>query len=196
MTWWLRTRRVPLLAAVVLAEMALVALVGGERIPVPSLAAAATVPIVAAVFLPLLVNSALQFGFEGRDWRAERSALRRVALFDVGLALALALALGAGGVLAHSLGAELALEGARNAVGYVGLGLLVAAAAGARAGSVAPAAYVVLVAAFGSGRTLATRPWNWPVHDADSVTAAGIALALLVGGAAASLRPVSRDTSA
>lgn len=187
MTWWLRSRRAPLLALLVLVEAVLVAAAGSARIPVPSLAAAGTVPIVAAVFLPLLVNSGVQYSLEGRDRWMELSAVRRVELLDAALVACVVLLVAALGWAAHAAGAEVALEGARNAVAYVGLGLVAAWIAGPRAGSTVPVAYVLLVAVFASGSTVETDAWSWPVHGARSSVAAAIALGLLATGAAALL---------
>lgn len=189
MRWWLRSRRIGLLTAAALVQTALLAVAGDERVPVPSLLRAATVPVAAAVFIPLLAVGAFQLGLEGRDRRLERVSVQQIPRLDAGLALAFCGALLLLGLTANLAGANLALAGARNAAGYLGLGLVAGWIAGERVGVIVPAAYVVLVGLFASGTPTERRPWEWPLLPEGSAVATGAACLLLAAGVAALLAP-------
>lgn len=186
MIWWLRSRRVGLVAAVSAATMALVAVVGDVVIPMPSLLRAATVPTLAAVFLPLLVGAAVQHTRQEHDVSLERTGVRHVARLDAALYAAVAAGMLILAVLGHVMGAATAAAGARNAIGYLGLGLIAARVA-PQAGAVAPALYVFILALFSTGSGGDRVPWQWPLHDGGSTIGAAAALVLFAGGVAAVL---------
>lgn len=187
MIWFLKTRRVGVLGAVVLVEIALLVVVGSARVPVPSLLQSSTVPVAFAVFLPLLISSAVQYAFEAREPYIERPSVRTIGYFDAGLCLSVSLSLVAFGVFAQFAGADLVLAGTRNGVGYTGLGLLTSRFAGSRAGSFIPAAYAVSLGMFGTSRAGAIQPWQWPLLGSGSAAAALAACVLLAGGLAATI---------
>jgi hypothetical protein len=188
-SWWRASRRAVALAVAVLAELALVAALEGELVPVPSLLQGSVTKVPAVVFLPLVVTMVAMLCLEGPDRAVESTSVRPVRAFDAALLLAVVIVLAAGGGAAHAAGADLALEGARNAVGYLGLGLIAAAYLDPRWGSLLPTAYVVLLVTFAPRDPTESAVLLWPLQDAGSVAAASVAAGAFVAGLLAISRP-------
>jgi hypothetical protein len=111
-----------------------------------------------------------------------------VRCLDAALVTATLVMLCAGCVVARLVGSDLALEAARNSVGYAGLGLIAASVGGPRAGAIAPAVYVVLLAASSSDRSGLSTLWEWPAQGRSSGTAAAAAMLLCCTGLALTTR--------
>lgn len=176
------SRRAVALAVAVLAELALVAALESELVPVPSLLQGSVTKVPAVVFLPLLVTMFAMLCLEGPDRAVESTSVRPVRAFDAALLIAAALTLVAGAGVEQAAGADLALEGARNAVGYLGLALLAAAYFGPRAGSLVPTAYVVVLVSFAPRDPSTSTVLLWPLQGAASVTASLVAAGAFVLG--------------
>lgn len=177
MTWWLRSRRGPALLFAIVAQLALTWILGETLVPSPSLAEGAITRLPAIVFLPLVVASTIYFSLEASGGAIEVAGVRRTAVMDAALVASALATLVVGGVVIDALGGAFTGEAARNTAGYVGLGLIAAKLLGSRAGSVAPAAYVVLVASTSSRTSGLSRLWSWPADNpltARSVIVAGI----------------------
>ena len=185
MSWWLRSRHAPLLAMGVLAELALVVLLGGMLVPAPGLVQGSIGSVPATVLVPLVLNSVVQLCLEGPDRRLERTAVRHSTLMDVCVVGAAAVSLLAGAAALSLLGTADALETARNTLGYLGLGLVVMPLWGARAGALLPAAYVVLLVNFADGGTPGVL--EWPIAASSSAGSWVSAAALYGAGVAALL---------
>jgi hypothetical protein len=183
--WWLRSRRAGALGAAIVVQLLLVLMLGGELLPTPGLLQERSARVPATVFIPLLLNSAVHFSLEGADPRLERTGVRRAWLLDLALVVIACLVVSSVSAALGVVGSDHSLAAARNAVAYIGLGLVLSALTDTRVGAGAPAVLVLVLALFspeaGDGET----PWNWPLADGESVRAAAWAIGLCAAGMAA-----------
>jgi hypothetical protein len=184
LSWWLRSRRAGALGAAIVVQLLLVLALGGELLPTPGLLQDRSAKVPATVFIPLLLNSAVQFSLQGADPPLERTGVRRAWLLDITLVvIACAMVLAASAALGAA-GSEHSLAAARNALAYLGLGLMLSALTDVRVGAAVPAVLVLVLALFSSEAGAGGTPWNWPLADGESVPAAAWAIGLCVLGMA------------
>ena len=188
MIWWARIRRTRALVAVVLGVVALTVVAGTVDLPLPSLLGSAA-PVPLGMFPPLAVAILLVAGLLNGDEQAESTSARPIAVLDAGLALAACAAVTLLSVPWFLVEADrVLLACARNTCGYVGLALLVRATGRNEAAALFPVVAALLASLFGRS-TGSIAWWAWPVAAGDDPLAAGLALATLVLGLAAALRP-------
>jgi hypothetical protein len=178
LTWWLRSRRPTVIAAALGAQTIAVALLSGALVPVPSLVEGAVADLPAIVLVPLVLNSAVQYSLGGGAAALESTAVRYVARLDAALVLVTSGALVAISMLMDLAGVDEALEALRNAIGYLGIGLLAGRLVNARTGSLVPALYVFLIAIFNSDTRADVPVWKWPLAELGNNEALGCAIAL------------------
>ena len=196
MIWWVKSRRLKLLGVAVGINALLIAVLGGAVVPTIGLRLSSA-SIAGVAIIPILVNCTIQLIREKVDWQLERSAVRNIRLLDLELLGLLVLTIVACAAVARAAGDHLAAEGARNAVGYLGLGLVVSRLAGGRVGAVAPAFYIFLLALFATPTSAQRSVLSWPLHSGDSHQALTAALLLFIGGltavAAGASKPVTAE---
>ena len=138
---------------------------------------AVLIPVVGAAAVGVTVRSAVA------DLEAVTS--RSLPLLRA-VPLTAALLVGLASTVLGSLGLTGQLTGpaaVRNFVGFVGLGLICAAAVGSNLSWLLPVALAIASASVGASAGV-PRAWAWPIHDDGDPLAAGIAVGLLVVGLA------------
>jgi len=186
MTWWLHTRRLPLLAIVTAGFWTVALVLGNSSLPLPQLggATSANVPII--LFAPLAPAIALATCY-GASAPLETTAVRRVAVLDILLAVTVVVttavitapvAIGwVSGVNAFT--ADVAV---RNVACYIGLALIGRTALGNNASTVVPTILAVVVSIFGYGPEQVAHWWAWPGASAtDALSWVGSVGLLAVG---------------
>ncbi|WP_405459999.1 hypothetical protein OG786_21995 [Streptomyces sp. NBC_00101] len=186
MNWWHRAHLTRLTAAVLIAAMLLVPLLGGSRLPLPSLLTGTHAGVPVALVLPavpaVLTLHALHRVPQVYDSTAVRPVARyQAAMLTAAALLATLIGLGA----ACAADSPVPLAAARNLLGYLGTGLVAHRLAGPRYAPPAVALVPVLCALVGLGPGGRPLPWTWPLHEAASPVAAAAALLLLAAGIAA-----------
>jgi hypothetical protein len=189
MSWWLRSRRVDALAVALVLQLACLVVLGGSVIAAPSLLPGPAARVPAAILPPLILASVVQHMLEFAGGHVERVAVRRVGAIDGALVLACLALVGLVGIAAAALGAPLASEATRNAIGLVGLGLIAGRVAGPHSGAIAPTAYVIALALLNTSRPHLAELWQWPLQDGGSVVAVVAAAGLAVAGLLAAAVP-------
>ncbi|MEU4151632.1 hypothetical protein [Streptomyces sp. NPDC026659] len=193
---WLRTRRIPVLAAALAACAALTAAAGDTLVDLPSLGSDAARPLV--LFAPLLVCMGLAFSLSSRLPAAEASGSRPVTRFDQALVLAaVLLSVVVAYAVAVLLDAPTANTVGRNTAFLVGLMLCTRRAAGHQVAAIAPIAWVITMMLIGNtGGNGQPHPWTVILMPPDHVPAALAATAMLaLGTVAAPAAPLLRDAT-
>ncbi|MFE3516084.1 hypothetical protein [Streptomyces sp. NPDC059166] len=197
MRMWLKTRRVPVLAATLVAYAALTAAAGDSLVDLPSLGSETARPLV--LFAPLLACMGLTLSLSSRLPSAEASGSRPVARYDQALVLATVLAAIAVAYAVTVLAdAPLANTAGRNTAFLVGLMLCVRRVAGHEVAALAPVAWVITMMlvgdAGGGGRP---HPWSVVLLSPDHLPAAlTAAVALALGTATNPAPPLLRGAEA
>ncbi|MYQ45371.1 hypothetical protein GTW40_09905 [Streptomyces sp. SID4985] len=193
---WLRTRRIPVLAAALAACAALTAAAGDTLVDLPSLGSGAARPLV--LFAPLLVCVGLAFSLSSRLPAAEASGSRPVTRFDQALVLAAVLVtVVVAYAVAVLLDAPTANTVGRNTAFLVGLMLCARRVAGHQVAAIAPIAWVITMMLIGNtGGNGQPHPWTVILMPPDHVSAALTAAAMLaLGTVAAPAAPLLRDAT-
>ncbi|MFB7576446.1 hypothetical protein ACIQFZ_34755 [Streptomyces sp. NPDC093064] len=196
MRMWLRTRRIPVLAAALAAYAALTAAAGDTLVNLPSLGSDAARPLV--LFAPLLACMGLALSLSSRLPAAEASGSRPVSRFDQALVLATVLTTVA---VAHTvtvlLDAQTANTAGRNTAFLVGLTLCARRIAGHQVAAITPIAWVITMMLIGnSGGNGQAHPWTVILMPPDHTPAALTATVMLaLGIASAPAAPMLRDAS-
>ncbi|WP_146057003.1 MULTISPECIES: hypothetical protein [unclassified Streptomyces] len=188
MIWWLRTRRLPVLALALGGYWLLVLPFGHAALPVPQLGGATSADVPLLLFAPLLPVVALIVCCGGAT-ASETAAVRRVGAFDALLAVALpaATAVAVAGVAGvaggwFDGGDPAPWQAVRNLGCCLGLALLGRAALGRHAATLLPTLAVLTVAVFGYGPEQAAHWWAWPAAAAtEPLSWAGSAVLLAAG---------------
>ncbi|MFX4292525.1 hypothetical protein [Streptomyces bohaiensis] len=199
MTWWSRTRRLPLLAACLVGCWLLVVPFADASLPVPQLGGATAADVPLLLFAPLLPVVALIVCCGGAPAH-EATTVRRVGARDAALAAALpaatAVVVGVAvlaGPGAGDGGGSPLWSVVRNLGAYTGLALVARAEFGHHAATLLPTLTALTVAVFGYGPEQRAHWWAWPAAEpADPLAWAGSAALLTLGLA----RTVSRDRPA
>ncbi|MFI1357488.1 hypothetical protein ACH4TV_28465 [Streptomyces sp. NPDC020898] len=189
MTWWLHTRRVPLLVIVTAGFWAVCLTLGNSSLPLPQLGGATSANVPLLLFAPLAPAIALNTCY-GTPTAVETTALRRIAALDSLLAVAVVAATAAvaapvaagwiSGVDDLTVGT---IESAvRNVACYTGLALIGRAAVGTHASTVIPTLYALIVSVMGYGPEQTAHWWAWPAaQPSDTLSWAGSSALLLTG---------------
>ncbi|MET7364065.1 hypothetical protein ABZS76_37260 [Streptomyces sp. NPDC005562] len=185
---FIRCRGLPRATGVALLVSLAATAFAGQRVAVPefrylvdfSVPVAEIVPLAHAVILATTLFSPMA----DLEHTAAQPMPRHRALYIVAL-LALALGLTALPLLAGAT-AEVYASAARNAVGYLGLGMLGAALFGSGLAWLPPLAMFGPTLLLGVDSDNSPEPWAWSLHASDSTSAAVVAAALWLTGAAAS----------
>ncbi|MFV2125279.1 hypothetical protein ACFHWS_12130 [Micromonospora sp. LOL_013] len=193
MIWWWRTRALTTVTVAYAASLAAATVIGGEVLPLPSLAGALLVPVVFALLLPLVPIVVLWHGIDRSSGDLDATAVRSVAARDLGVAAAMALMTAVAVGVASAVGWwQLGPGYLRNLIGCLGSAQIVAPFVGARLAAVVPVGAVIVSALFGTGDGGLVRWWAWPIADASSGPAFAQAVLLLVVGAAVAVWRFSR----
>ncbi|MFC8593221.1 hypothetical protein [Streptomyces atroolivaceus] len=197
MNWWHRAHATPLTAAVLIATMLLVPLLGGSALPIPSLLAGMSAGIPVALVLPAIPAALTLHALNRVPRLYDTAAVRPVARYQAGMLAAAALLATTMGLGAtYAADSSMSLAAARNFLGYLGTGLIVQYLAGHMYGPLTVALVPVLCALIGLGPGGRPFPWTWPLHEATSPLAAATSLLLLAAGiAATTLLAPQRDAS-
>ncbi|MFJ2111662.1 MULTISPECIES: hypothetical protein [unclassified Streptomyces] len=193
---WLKTRRIPVLAAALAAYAALTAAAGDTLVNLPSLGSDAARPLV--LFAPLLACTGLALSLSSRLPAAEASGSRPIARFDQALVLATVLAtVAVSYAVSVLLNAESANMAGRNTAFLAGLMLCARRIAGHQVAAIAPVAWVITMMLIGnSGSNGQPYPWTVILMPPDHIPAALAAIAMLTLGTASSpAAPMLRDAS-
>jgi hypothetical protein len=195
--WWWRTRALTMVTVAFAASLAAAMVIGGEVLPLPSLAGALLVPVVFALLLPLVPIVFVWYGIDRSGGDLDATAVRSVAARDVGVAATLvAVAAATVGVTLAAGWWQLGPGYLRNLIGCLGLAQIVAPFIGSRLAAVVPVGAVIISALFGTGYGGLVRWWAWPIADARSESAFAQALLLLLIGAAVAVWRFSRGLPA
>ncbi|MER7005312.1 hypothetical protein ABT297_20010 [Dactylosporangium sp. NPDC000555] len=185
MIWWWRTRALTAVSIAFLGSLVAAMVIGGEVLPLPSVAGSLLVPVVFAVLLPLVPIVFLWYGIDRSSGDLDATAVRAVAVRDLSVAVTMVLATAATvGVTSAAGWWDLGPGYLRNLIGCLGLTLLVAPLTGSRFAAIVPVAAVIISALFGTGPGGLVRWWAWPIADARAHSAFAEALLLLVLGVA------------
>lgn len=162
-------------------SLAAAIVIGGEVLPLPSLAGDLLVPIVFALLLPLVPIVFRRHGIDRSGGDLEATAVRMVAARDLGVAATIVLVTAIlVGVTSATGSWQLGPGYLRNLIGFFGLAQLVTPIIGTRLAALAPVGAVVVSALVGTGHGGLVRWWAWPVADTHSTLAFAEA-ALLLG---------------
>lgn len=181
MTLWPRVRGWIAILGAIVGSLVLLALPTSELTAVVSPIGA---PVPAAALIGLIVPVVVAWSCTRGDPVLERVSVRPIPTFDLVHAVA---AVGMFAVLA--LGEDLVglspagSAAARNAVGYLGMSLIVATFAGwARAG-IAPTVFILVAAIFGADSNGQASWWAWIAADGIEGWSWAIPIALVFAGA-------------
>jgi hypothetical protein len=150
----------------------------------------------AGVFLAIAVPAAIGWGCARGDDRLEATGVRAIATADLALAVGVSAAVALAVAALHQAGlADAGIAAARATLTYLGFLLLAVPFVGWRLAPVAPALFLLAVAAFGRGEDIAhPAPWAWlAAEGTDPVSWMLTAAVLLVGVAAYAAVPRRRD---
>ncbi|MFV2021275.1 hypothetical protein [Micromonospora sp. LOL_023] len=193
MNWWWRTRALTMVTVAFAASLVAAMMIGGEVLPLPSLAGALLVPVVFALLLPLVPIVFVWYGIDRSSGDLDATAVRSVATRDLGVAATMAAVTAVTvGVTSAAGWWQLGPGYLRNLIGCLGLAQIVAPLIGARLAAVVPVGAVIVSALFGTGAGGLVRWWAWPIADAHSEPAFVQALLLLLIGAAVAVWRFSR----
>ncbi|WP_025619839.1 hypothetical protein [Salinispora cortesiana] len=194
MIWWWRTRALTAVTVAFAGSLAAAMVIGGEVLPLPSLAGALRVPIVFALLLPLVPIVFLWHGLDRSSGDLEATAFRLVAARDLGAAATIVLVTAIlVGVTSATGSWQLGPGYLRNLIGCLGLAQLVTPIIGTRLAALAPVGAVTVSALFGTGRGGLVRWWAWPVADTHSTLAFAEAALLLAIGVAVTVWRFNRS---
>ncbi|MFJ4922011.1 hypothetical protein [Streptomyces sp. NPDC088725] len=196
MRLWLKTRRISVLAATLVAYAALTATAGDTLVDLPSLGSDSARPLV--LFAPLLACAGLALTLDSRLPAAESSGSRPVARLDQALVLTTVLTTVA---VAYAVTVLLDTQSAniagRNTAFLVGLMLCARRIAGHQVAAVVPVAWVITMMLIGNtGGNGQAHPWTVILMPPDHTLAALAATAMLaLGTVSAPAAPMIRDAS-
>lgn len=194
MIWWWRTRALTAVTVAFAGSLAAAIVIGGEVLPLPSLAGDLLVPIVFALLLPLVPIVFRWHGIDRSGGDLEATAVRLVAARDLGVAATIVLATAIlVGVTSATGSWQLGPGYLRNLIGFFGLAQLVTPIIGTRLAALAPVGAVVVSALFGTGHGGLVRWWAWPVADTHSTLAFAEAALLLGIGTAVTVWRFNRS---
>ncbi|MGW0858717.1 hypothetical protein [Streptomyces sp. NPDC002690] len=183
MNWWHRAHTTPLTAAILTATMLLAPLVGGSRLPIPSLLSGMSSGIPVSLVLPAIPAALTLYTLNRVPHVYYTTAVRPVNRYQAAVLTAAALlatALGLG--VAYATDSSTPLAAARNFAGYLGIGLIAQYLAGHIYAPITIALVPVLCALIGLGPGGRPFSWTWPLHGAASPIAATTSLLLLTVG--------------
>ncbi len=195
MRLYLRVRGATVIAAVVAAILALLAWPGSSLSATPSPTGAT---MMAGAFLAIAVPAAVGWGCARGDVRLEATGVRPIPSADLALAVLATAVVALVAVLLHALGlANAGLVAARASAAYLGLLLLAVPFGGWRLAPVAPALFLLAVAAFGRGEDIEhPARWAWIAAEGhDPVSWALTGVVLVVGVVAFAALPRRLDLS-
>jgi hypothetical protein len=167
---YLRVRGASVIAAAVTAVVALLAWPGSSLAATPSPTGAT---MMAGAFLAIAVPAVIGWGCARGDGRLEFTGVRGIAWADLALAVGASAAVVLVAVVLHTAGlANAGIVAARATLTYLGFLLLAVPFVGWRLAPVAPAVFLLAVAAFGRGEDiLHPARWAWIAADgADPVS--------------------------
>lgn len=185
MNWWHRAHATPFTAAILIATMLLVPLVGGASLPIPSLLTGMSAGVPVSLVLPAVPAVLTLYTLNRVPHVYETTAVRPVNRYQAATstaAILLATALGIGA--AYATDSSTPLAAARNFTGYLGIGLIVQYLTGPLYAPVTIALVPVLCALIGLGPGGRPFSWTWPLHEAASPIAATTSLLLVAAGIA------------
>jgi hypothetical protein len=178
---YLRVRGASFIAAVVAAVVALLEWPGSSLSATPSPTGAT---MMTGAFLAIAVPAVIGWGCARGDSRLEATGVRGIALADLALAVAASAVVVLVAVVLHWAGlAQGGLVAARATLTFLGFLLLVVPFFGWRLAPVAPALFLLAVAAFGRGEDIehAAR-WAWIAADGSDPVSWAISGAVLLAG--------------
>lgn len=181
MSLYFRVRGVPVLAAVVSLVVGLLAWPGSSASATPSPTGAT---MMAGAFLAIAVPAVVGWGCARGDARLEFTGVRGIAWADLALAVLATAVVALVAVLLHAAGmANAGVVAARATLTYLAFLLLAVPFVGWRLAPVAPALFLLAVAAFGRGEDIVhPARWAWIAADgADPLSWALTAAVLLAG---------------
>lgn len=191
MTWWLRSHRMPGVAAAILVATILGPLVGGTSLLFPSLSGASPfqgIPLAAVT--PLISAAAISSSVTAATRGPYPVATRPVCVGDVLISLA-TVALGAlAALLAFADPSSVAT--ARNTTGLVGLQLIAGRLAGYRFQTIVPVLFVFASALLGRTADGSVAAWAWPATTSSEIGYWIAPALLLTIGTATSMRAALR----
>jgi hypothetical protein len=181
---YLRVRGATVIAAVVAAVVALLAWPGSSLSATPSPTGAA---MMAGAFLAIAVPAAVGWGCARGDARLEFAGVRGIAWADLALAVGASAAVVLVAVVLHTAGlANAGIVAARATLTYLGFLLLAVPFVGWRLAPVAPALFLLAVAAFGRGEDIAhPARWAWIAADGTDPVSWTLTAVVLVAGVVA-----------
>ncbi|MEV7427741.1 hypothetical protein [Streptomyces sp. NPDC091212] len=191
MIWWLRLRRVLLLAVITTAFWAVALSIGDTGLPLPQLGGATSASVPLILLAPLAPAIALNTGHI-RAPLIEATAGRTIARGDTALAAAtVALTALVMSLALTNLGPEpeLAGQAVRNLALYTGMALIGRTLLGGPASTVPPVAFALATATFGYGPQQTAHWWAWPAaHPTDPLAALATLIIVAYGLRTAALQ--------
>ena len=183
MSLYLRVRGATVIAAVVAAVVALLAWPGSSLSATPSPTGAT---MMAGVFLAIAVPAVLGWGCARGDGRLEATGVRGIAWADLALAVVASAVVVLVAIGLHWAGlAQAGLIVARATLTYLGFLLVAVPFVGWRLAPVAPALFLLAVAAFGRGEDIVhAAGWAWIAADGADPVSWTLTAVVLVGGIA------------
>lgn len=192
MIWWWRARALTTVSVVYVASLVAAMVVGGQVLPLPSLAGSLLVPVVFALLLPLAPIVFLCHGVDRSAGDLDATAVRAVVARDLSVAVAMVLVTAAVvGVATVAGWWELGPGYLRNLIGCLGLAQLAVPFVGTRLAAVVPVAAVIISALFGTGDGGFVRWWAWPIANPRDGLAFVEASLLFIAGFAWAARSLS-----
>jgi hypothetical protein len=180
---YLRVRGASVIAAAVVVVVALLAWPGSSLSATPSPTGAT---MMAGAFLAIAVPAVVGWGCARGDSRLEFTGVRGIVWADLGLAVVASAVVVLVALVLHWLGlAQAGLVAARATLTYLGFLLLAVPFVGWRLAPVAPALFLLAVAAFGRGEdVLHPARWAWLAADGADPVSWTITTVVLVAGTA------------
>jgi len=178
---YLRVRGASFIAAVVAAVVALLAWPGSSLSATPSPTGAT---MMAGAFLAIAVPAVIGWGCARGDGRLEATGVRGITWADLALAVAASASVVLVAVVLHWAGlAQAGLVAARATLTFLGFLLLAVPFVGWRLAPVAPALFLLAVAAFGRGEDIVhAARWAWIAADGADPVSWSLTVAALFAG--------------
>jgi hypothetical protein len=180
---YLRVRGASVIAAVAAVVVVLLAWPGSSLSATPSPTGAT---MMAGAFLAIAVPAVVGWGCARGDGRLEGTGVRGIAWADLALAVLASAAVVLAAVVLHWAGlAQAGLVAARATLTYLGFLLLAVPFVGWRLAPVAPALFLLAVAAFGRGEDIAhAARWAWIAAEGTDPVSWALTAAVLLSGTA------------
>ena len=184
MNLWLRSRRRRVIATIMIAQLVHPWIISGAAVPLPNLLTSSLIDTPIAALAPIILVGFVQVALDTDRHDCELCPVARFHLLDVALIVVVAaLGLLSGMVATWLIESHAQIAWSRNALCYLGIGLIARSAGGTKVMGLAPLVFGMVTILFGRGSDGLAETWAIPVLPAGSPPALILAVTIFVVGA-------------